>query len=133
MDEGRHHQPSLTERAKYLFDKSMSAGTVALIGWLAALSLAIIVAASLFIVIVGIAPEGEQRPHDFIETGWESLMRTLDSGTVGGDNGWPYRIVMEKPIASIALISSVGLLIARKPEVALKLFDRLVGSFGPKA
>jgi hypothetical protein len=43
------------------------------------------------------------------------------------------RIVMEKPIASIALISSVGLLIARKPEVALKLFDRLVGSFGPKA
>lgn len=43
------------------------------------------------------------------------------------------RIVMEKPIASIALISSVGLLIARKPEVAMKLFDRLVGSFGPKA
>jgi hypothetical protein len=43
------------------------------------------------------------------------------------------RIVREKPIASIALISSVGLLIARKPEVALKLFDRLVGSFGPKA
>ena len=94
MDEGRHHQPSLTERAKYLFDKSMSVGTVALIGWLAAVSLAIIVAASLFIVIVGIAPDGEHRPHDFIETGWESLMRTLDSGTVGGDNGWPYRIVM---------------------------------------
>ena len=43
------------------------------------------------------------------------------------------RIVMEKPIAAIALISSVGLLIARKPEVAMKLFDRLVGSFGPKA
>lgn len=42
------------------------------------------------------------------------------------------RIVIEKPIASIALISSVGLLIARKPEVALKLFDRLVGSLGPK-
>ena len=42
------------------------------------------------------------------------------------------RIVMEKPIASIALISSIGLLIARKPEVAMKLFDRLVGSFGPK-
>jgi Putative Actinobacterial Holin-X, holin superfamily III len=42
------------------------------------------------------------------------------------------RIVMEKPLASIAVISSLGLLIARKPEVALKLFDRLVGSFGPK-
>jgi hypothetical protein len=42
------------------------------------------------------------------------------------------KIVAEKPIASIALMSSLGLLIARRPEVALKLFDRLVGSFGPK-
>jgi multisubunit Na+/H+ antiporter MnhG subunit len=42
------------------------------------------------------------------------------------------KIVSEKPIASIAVIGSLGLLIARKPEVALKLFDKLVGSFGPK-
>jgi Putative Actinobacterial Holin-X, holin superfamily III len=42
------------------------------------------------------------------------------------------KIVMEKPLASIAVISSLGLLIARRPEVAMKLFDRLVGSFGPK-
>lgn len=42
------------------------------------------------------------------------------------------KIVAEKPIASIVVISSLGLLIARKPEVALKLFDRVVGSFGPK-
>ena len=42
------------------------------------------------------------------------------------------KIVMEKPIASIAVIGSLGLLISRKPEVALKLFDKLVGSFGPK-
>lgn len=87
-------QPGWAERARYLFDKSMSAGTVALIGWLAVMSLAIIIVASAFVVITGIAPEGSERPHDFVETGWESLMRTLDSGTVGGDNGWPYRIVM---------------------------------------
>jgi hypothetical protein len=43
------------------------------------------------------------------------------------------KIIAEKPIASIAVIASLGLLIARKPEVALKLFDRLVGSFTPKA
>lgn len=40
------------------------------------------------------------------------------------------RIVSEKPIASIAVISSLGLLIARKPEVALKLFDKVVGGLG---
>jgi hypothetical protein len=43
------------------------------------------------------------------------------------------KIVMEKPIASIAVIGSLGLLISRKPEVALKLFDKLVGTFTPKA
>lgn len=100
--------PRLSERARYLFDKSMSAGTIALIGWLAAISLAIIIVASLFIVIVGIAPEGAERPHDFFETGWESLMRTLDSGTVGGDSGWPYRIVMlVVTIAGIFIFSAL--------------------------
>lgn len=95
MDERkRPARASLKDRARYLFDKSMSAGTIALIGWLTALSLAIIVVASVVIVVMRIAPEGEPAPHDFVETGWESLMRTLDAGTMGGDEGWPYRIVM---------------------------------------
>lgn len=40
------------------------------------------------------------------------------------------KIVSEKPIASIVVLSSLGLLIARKPEVALKLFDKVVGGLG---
>jgi voltage-gated potassium channel Kch len=108
MDERQKQGPRLSERARYLFDRSMSAGTIALIGWLAAVSLAVIIVASLFIVIVGIAPEGAERPHDFVETGWESLMRTLDSGTVGGDSGWPYRIVMlVVTIAGIFIFSAL--------------------------
>ena len=95
------------ERARYMFDKSMSGGTIALIGWLAALSLAIIILASAFIVVFGIAPEGGET-HGFIETGWESLMRTLDSGTIGGDNGWPYRLVMlVVTIAGIFIFSAL--------------------------
>lgn len=93
-ERNRPARASLKDRARYLFDKSMSAGTIALIGWLTALSLAIIVVASVVIVVMRIAPEGEPAPHDFVETGWESLMRTLDAGTMGGDEGWPYRIVM---------------------------------------
>jgi hypothetical protein len=63
MDEHarRGARPSLGERLKYMFDKSMSAGTVALIGWLTALSLAIIIVASVFIVVAGIAPKGSRR------------------------------------------------------------------------
>ena len=40
------------------------------------------------------------------------------------------KIISEKPIASIIVISSLGLLIARKPEIAMKLFDKVVGTFG---
>lgn len=43
------------------------------------------------------------------------------------------KIIAEKPIASIAVIASLGLLIARNPNVALRLFDKVVGSFAPKA
>lgn len=40
------------------------------------------------------------------------------------------KIISEKPIASIVVLSSLGLLIARRPEVAMKLFDKVVGTFG---
>jgi uncharacterized membrane protein YbhN (UPF0104 family) len=40
------------------------------------------------------------------------------------------KIISEKPVASIVVIASIGLLIARKPEVALKMFDKIVGGIG---
>lgn len=83
----------LGARLRYEFDKSMAAGPIALIGWLAVLSLILIVIAGAVIVIFGIAPEGSG-PLEFGEAVWESLMRTLDSGTMGGDAGWGFRWVM---------------------------------------
>src|SRR6187402_2433486 len=87
------HRPSFGERLRYEFDKSMAAGPVALIGWLAILSLILIAIAGAVIVILGITPEGGG-PLDFGEAVWEALMRTLDSGTMGGDAGWSFRWVM---------------------------------------
>lgn len=83
----------LGARLRYEFDKSMSAGPIALIGWLALISLLIIVVAAVVIAFVGIAPEGG-RPLDFLEAFWEALMRTLDAGTMGADAGWGFRIIM---------------------------------------
>lgn len=40
------------------------------------------------------------------------------------------KIISEKPVASVVVIASLGLLIARNPQVALKLFDKVVGQFG---
>ena len=87
------NKPSLRARLRYQFDKSMAGGTIALIGWLGLVSLAMILAAALILVISGIAPEGGS-PLDILEAVWEAGMRAMDAGTVGGDTGWPFRIVM---------------------------------------
>lgn len=84
---------SLGARLRYGFDKSMAGGTIALIGWLGLVSLGLIVVAGIIVSLFDIAPAGED-PMGFIEGTWASLMRTLDSGTMGGDAGWPFRIVM---------------------------------------
>ena len=84
---------SLAERLRYEFDKSMAAGPIALIGWLAVISLVMIGFAGAVLTITHFAQD-DGKPLDFIEAFWESLMRTLDSGTMGGDTGWGFRLVM---------------------------------------
>ncbi len=77
-------------RLRYEFDKSMAAGTVALIGWLALVSLVVIIIAAAFLSLSGIGPD-DGSPVTFVEAAWESLMRTMDAGTMGGDQGWSFR------------------------------------------
>lgn len=83
-----------THRLRYGFDNAMSRGTPALIGFLGLASLTLIAIAALVMVILGIAPGGADSPPDFVEGMWLSLMRTLDSGTMGGDEGRGFRITM---------------------------------------
>jgi voltage-gated potassium channel Kch len=83
----------LRQRLRYEFDKSMAAGPIALIGWLAVVSLILIALAGAVLAILRIAPAGGEA-LDFGEAVWASLMRTLDSGTMGGDEGWGFRWVM---------------------------------------
>lgn len=81
------------QRLRYEFDKSMAAGPIALIGWLALVSVIVLAFAGAFLALTRIAPAGEA-PLTFLEGFWSSLMRTLDSGTMGGDAGWGFRLVM---------------------------------------
>jgi voltage-gated potassium channel Kch len=83
----------LTQRLRYAFDNSMSKGAIALIGYLGLVSVGLIMVAALAVILFGIAPAGEDQPG-FVEAMWLSLMRTLDSGTMGGDAGWGFRIAM---------------------------------------
>ena len=88
-------KPTFRQRIQYFFDNFMSRGTVALIGGLAVLSLVVIIIAGAIISLGGrsLAPEGSG-PLTFLEAAWESLMRTFDAGTMGGDAGWGFRLVM---------------------------------------
>jgi voltage-gated potassium channel Kch len=94
-------------RLRYEFDKSMAGGAIALIGWLALISLVVISLAGAFLAVTGIAPEGGE-PVSFIEGTWESLMRTFDAGTMGGDQGWGFRLVaLAVTLAGIFVFSAL--------------------------
>ncbi len=86
-------RPRLRDRIRYAFDNSMARGPIALIGWLAIVSLMVIGLAAAIIHFGSITQDsGEQL--SFFEAFWEGLVRTLDSGTFGGDTGWSFRLVM---------------------------------------
>ncbi len=84
---------SWKERFRYRFDNFMSKGTISLILGLAVLSMVIVVIMALVVVLLGLAP-GDGEKLSFFEAAWLSLMRTLDAGTMGGDEGWGFRIAM---------------------------------------
>lgn len=86
-------KPTLRQRLRYHFDNLMSRGIPAMIGMLFVLSLAVVLIAGAVIALAGFTQDGGDA-LPFAEAVWESLMRTLDSGTMGGDEGTGYRAVM---------------------------------------
>ena len=86
-------KPSFTQKFRYRFDNLMSRGTPAMIGMLFVLSLAVVFVAGAIIAMAGFTQDGGES-LSFGEAAWESLMRTLDSGTMGGDTGGGFRVVM---------------------------------------
>lgn len=80
-------------KLKYSFDNTMSKGTASLIMWLGIISLLLILLASVILVLFGITP-ADIEDMSFIEAIWASFMRAIDAGTLGGDNGWQFRILM---------------------------------------
>jgi voltage-gated potassium channel Kch len=74
---------TLGQKLRYGFDNTMSKGTPALLAWLGALSLLLVLIVSL--VVATVAKPNEDLPFHVLL--WRSLLRTLDPGTMGGDEG----------------------------------------------
>jgi voltage-gated potassium channel Kch len=104
-------QVTWRDRLRYRFENTLSKGTVAIIGWLALLSLTIVVLASLILAAmrVGQDPEDHEHPYGFFEGIWQAMLRTLDPGVVAGDSGWQLRLLML--IVTIGGIFIVSILI----------------------
>ena len=78
------------QRFQYWFDNYMSRGTPALLGGLFVLAALIIIVVAALVQFTGNAPEGTS----FLGVAWMGLLRTLDSGTMGGDTGTPFFLLM---------------------------------------
>ena len=84
------NKPTAKQRFQYFFDNFMSRGTGALLGALFLVSALIIFAAAALVRITGNAPNDE----GLFQLAWMGLLRTLDSGTMGGDTGSFFFLLM---------------------------------------
>jgi voltage-gated potassium channel Kch len=77
-------ETSWRDRLRYRIDEFFARGTIALILGLFGVSVLII---TVIAVVVAVAGVGEGRP--FLQLIWMGLLRTLDPGTMGADEGTP--------------------------------------------
>ena len=94
---------SLRQRLRYRFDNSLSRGIWGVLALLGLLAIALFLVVALFIQLSGIGPGGE--PTTFPEAVWYALTRSLDPGTVSGDEGFGFRLIM-------LFVTLVGILLA---------------------
>lgn len=115
-------QAPLRDRFRYWFDNIMARGTVAVMGLLGVATLVFIAFVALVVVIFGFFPPGTDSDDEptFFEILWGNLMRTLDPGTMGADQGWGFRAAM--------LVVTIGglIMVASLIGIISSAFDRKV-------
>jgi voltage-gated potassium channel Kch len=92
---------TLSDRLRYTFDNLMSRGTAAQIIGLGIITLLFIAGSAAIVTFSGVAVADEGNGPDLNEMIWRSLLRTLDPGTMGGDQGSP-------PFLGMMLLVTLG-------------------------
>jgi voltage-gated potassium channel Kch len=85
-------QITTRDRLRYRFDATLSRGTIGVIAWLGAVTVAVVLIGGITVWLLGIRADGEERTG-FIEGIWLNLMRAIDAGALGGDSGWTWRLI----------------------------------------
>ena len=98
---------SWRERLRYRFDKWMSRGTGAIMGLLGLATLAFVLVIAVVVGLVEAYPDPDNK-SGFWDVAWGNLMRTLDPGTMGGDTGWGFRVLMlTVTIGGLVIVASL--------------------------
>ena len=100
---------TLADKLRYRFENTLAAGPIAIIGWLAVVSLAIVFVAAIVVALFGIPSDPETgEKWGLVEAAWNLLMRTFDAGNMADDSGWPLRIVtLLVTIGGIFIVSTL--------------------------
>src|SRR5436189_6466692 len=80
-------QITLWDRLRYRFDTIMARGTIALLGLLFVATAVFILFLAFLVWITGVDIQADGTHFGFAGLVWMMLLRTLDSGTMGGDVG----------------------------------------------
>lgn len=80
------------DRLSYRFDNMMSRGLVAVISLLTLATLIFVGLISAVVAIFHLLPPAKEM--DFLEIYWAAILRTLDAGTMGNDEGFGFRLAM---------------------------------------
>ncbi|WP_067522841.1 CASTOR/POLLUX-related putative ion channel [Nocardia uniformis] len=104
------------DRLRFWFDRTMDRGTPALIGWLGLASLALITVVTVLAALLAPA-DVEGVKGGWVGVAWMSLLRTLDPGTMGGDDATvfsvPFLVLMlAVTLGGVFIVSSlIGVLV----------------------
>ena len=107
---------TLRRRVRYWFDRTMSKGTPALVGWLAVASLAVVVVGGVlaWAVELLVNPDSTKgEPRGLLAALWQAVLHAMDPGTVAGDTGhwWYIAIAFAITIGGIMIVTAfIGVL-----------------------
>lgn len=96
--------PTVRQRLRYRLDNILARGTWAVLAWLGIVTLLVVLLAAVSLRRVGVTFSGSTNSGLF-EDFWQSLLRTLDTGTMAGDTGF-------RPRAVALAITLFGVLVA---------------------
>lgn len=97
--------PSFKEKLRYNFENTLSSGPIAIIGWLAIVSLIIVIVAGTIVFLTGTAYGDDQ---SWVEAAWNSLMRTFDAGNMADDGAPGENTSPDWVLRSVALTVTIG-------------------------